>query len=104
MQIYDGNLLHILKPMTRETRGDGEGWPSKARATTSLLSPRAKSREIEADYRVRSRYIDLHPTFDRFSRRNRIPMIGVRTEGGGGREKEARRKAERRIRRSEANE
>lgn len=86
MQIYDGNLLHILKPMTRKTRG-GRG-ASKAQATSSLLPPRAKSREIEADYRVRSRYLDLHPTFDRFSEEIASPVYEW------GREKEAQRKAE----------
>lgn len=76
MQIYDGNLLHILKPMTRKTR---EGRARRKQGGEFALPPRAKSREIEADYRVRSRYLDLQPTaYDRFSGEIASPMIGVR--------------------------
>lgn len=64
MQIYDGNLLHILKPMTWKTRGR-EGGKATSFEGNRVLLPRAKSREIEADYRVSSCYPDLHPeTFD----------------------------------------
>lgn len=45
MQIYDGNLLHILKPMTRKTREVGA-----SKADGDFASPGAKSREIEADF------------------------------------------------------
>jgi len=99
MQIYDGNLLHILKPMTRKTRGKG----ALKAGGEFVFPPRAKSREIDADYRVKSCYLDLQPTTfsDRFFEEIASPMIGVRKRE----KREARHKAERRIRRrSEANE
>lgn len=87
MQIYDGNLLHILKPMTRKTWGEGASKATIPRSSTASEI----AREIEADYRVRSRYLDLHrTTLDRFSEEIASPMIGVR-RGEGRKEKEARR-------------
>lgn len=48
MQIYDGNLLHILKPMTRKTRERRE---FRKKAISSLPLSRRERAEIEADYR-----------------------------------------------------
>lgn len=69
MQIYDGNLLHILKPMTRKTWGEGA-----VEGDDSTLFHRERNRERS------KRIIALDPVISIYTRRHSIdsPMIGVR--------------------------